>query len=122
MHLTDNASNASTALTFSGALSGGLGGNDALTNSFQGLTSKSVTLGANQYTVTVGLFVPPLPEVSGRLGANVTVTASGKSVPPPVASVPEPSALLLGWGGASLAGAWACWCRSRTRRESLQSA
>src|SRR5262245_26345191 len=57
LHLTDNASHTSGDLTFTGALSGTLGTINNLTNKFTGPTSQSITLGGNQYTAAVGLFI-----------------------------------------------------------------
>jgi hypothetical protein len=103
LHITDNASHTAGDLTFSGALSGTLGSTNSLTNKITGPTSQSLTLGGNQYTAAVGLFVPPLPGSPGRIGANVTVTGPG-TPPPPVSSVPEPSTLLLAGIGACAVG------------------
>jgi hypothetical protein len=101
LHLTDNASGQSADVSFSGLLNGSLGGTGSLTNSFVGEPSKSLNLGANQYTVTAGLFVSPLADAPGRIGANVTVAGSGDPVPPPVNEVPEPTGLLLAGIGLS---------------------
>jgi hypothetical protein len=107
LHITDNASHTSGDLTFGGALSGTLGTTNKLTNNFTGPSSQSITLGGNQYTANVGLFIPPMPGNPGRIGANVTVTGPG--TPPPVNSVPEPTSLLLAGFGLSALGARAWW-------------
>jgi hypothetical protein len=110
MHLMDNGLHASTDLSFAGAFGGTLGATNSLTNSFKAPT-QSVNLGGNQYIVTVGLFVPPLPGTPGRIGANVTVSGSGV-VTPPVTQAPEPATLLLGLVGGSALGL-RCWWRKR---------
>jgi hypothetical protein len=103
--LTDNASHATGTLSFGGALSGTLGSTNALTNTFNAPTTQSVNLGGNEYTVGLGLFVPPVPGAPGSLGANITVVPGpGTSPDPHVADVPEPSSLvLLGVGLSALA-------------------
>jgi hypothetical protein len=110
MHLTDLKSNTSGDLTFGGALSGTLGAANNLTNKFLGKPAQTITLGGNQYTVAVGLFIPPVPGTPGRLGANVTVISSG-APPPPVNTVPEPASLLLAAFGGSAVGLRAWWRR-----------
>jgi hypothetical protein len=110
MHLTDLKSNTSGDLSFGGALSGTLGATNNLTNKFLGKSSQTITLGGNQYTVAVGLFIPPVPGTPGRFGANVTVNNLGFS-PPPVNNAPEPASLLLAALGGSAVGLRAWWRR-----------
>jgi hypothetical protein len=108
LHLTDNASKASGDLSFTGVLNGTLGGKFDLTNNFQNPT-QSLNLGGNQYTVTAGLFVPPLPGAPGSVGANVTLTPG----PSLVSEVPEPASLLLAGLGLSALGVGNWWRRRR---------
>ncbi|HYT91666.1 MAG TPA: PEP-CTERM sorting domain-containing protein [Gemmataceae bacterium] len=119
LHLTDNASHESGDLTFSGALSGSLGSTGALTNSFQGDVAKSLSLGGNQYLVTVGLFVPPAPDSPGRLGANVTVTGSGGSTTV-ISDVPEPTSLILASLGLSALGVRCYRRKTKLRQENAR--
>jgi hypothetical protein len=113
LSLTDNASHATGSLTFGGALSGTLGRTNDVTNTFSGATTKSINLGGNEYTVGLGLFVPPLPGTPGSLGANVTVVPGpGSSPSPPANDVPEPTSLVLAGLGLSALGL-NCWRRRR---------
>ena len=63
---------------------------------FTGVTSKTVHLGANDYTVVIGPFMqpgPPSATVAGSIGASVTVEP---------AKVPAPPALVLAAMGGGL--------------------
>jgi hypothetical protein len=112
--LTDNASSATGSLTFSGALSGTLGSTNDLTNTFTGATTKSINLGGHEYTVGLGLYVPPLPGTPGSLGANITVVPGPGNPPsPPVNDVPEPTSLLLAGLSLSALGVRRWWVRKR---------
>jgi len=114
LQLTDTASNATDALTFSGSFSGALTANSSNVQlTFTSPTSATVTLGGNKYDVTVGTYTPPGPPGaanSGSLNAFVTVTAvSGGGG---IASVPEPAAMTL----ACLAFPFVGLCGWRRRR------
>jgi hypothetical protein len=109
--LKDDASNKTGSLTFMGAFNGTLSGNSAkITNMFTGLTTQSITLGGNQYTVTMTSYVAPGgPNAfnSGAIGASVSVSNLGIGEPQggPPSQAPEPASLLLaGLGGAALLG------------------
>jgi hypothetical protein len=116
LNLTDNASNATGSLTFGGALSGTLGSTNNIANTFTGPAVQSLNLGGNEYTVGLGLFVPPAPGTPGSLGANVlVVTGPGSSPAPPVNDVPEPATLLLAGLGFSALGVRCWWRRERAR-------
>jgi hypothetical protein len=115
LHLTDNASGTSGDLTFGGALSGTLGSEFKLKNSFSGPTTQKLNLGGNEYIATIGLFEPPQPGTPGRIGANVTVNGSVQSTPP-VSEVPEPTSLMLAAAGLSVCGLGGWWRRRRARR------
>jgi hypothetical protein len=102
--LTDTASGQSGTLTFSGKLSGSFSKDSAnITNAFTGLTQQTLDLGGNAYVVTIGPYSPPGPPDSTNLGSIAAHVDVSKIVT--VASVPEPSTLLLGLFGLSSAGA-----------------
>lgn len=123
--LKDNASRQSGSLSFSGQLSGSAtpvvspSGFDwqppyfywPVTNTFTSPTTESVVLGHNVYTVTVGPFIAPDPNVPpvvhledfplymGSSGATIDATVSV------VANTPEPATLTiadLGLAGAAV--------------------
>jgi hypothetical protein len=104
LSLTDTASGQSGTVSFNGKLSGSFSSSSAnITNAFLGATSKTIFLGDNSYTVTIGPYSPPGPPDSTNLGsiaAHVDVSAIGIS-----STSPEPSTLLLGLFGLSGAGA-----------------
>jgi hypothetical protein len=114
--LTDSASGEHATLTFSGKLGGTFSANNSnITNEFTGQTTQTVTLGSNDYTVSVGSYTPPGPPTAsnaGSISAHVSVAPSG---PPITGSLPEPSALVLSFVGLSLAGA-AGWRKRRRAR------
>jgi hypothetical protein len=108
--LTDSASGEHATLTFTGKLGGTFSANNSnITNQFTGDTTKVVTLGKYDYTVSVGSYTPPGPPTAsnaGSMSAHVSVAPSilGGGGPPPQGT-PEPSALVLSFVGLSLAGA-----------------
>jgi hypothetical protein len=122
--LTDNASNASKALTFSGMFNGtfsggdptkNIGGNANVTNTFTSLSSYSWTApNGNQYTITLGNFTPPGPPTAsnaGSISVHVAVTPGNGTISG--GGAPEPSTLLLSCLGLGFASA-ASW-RKRQR-------
>jgi hypothetical protein len=115
LQLTDDPSGKSGTLTFTGRLFGTLTPIDAnITTSFDAAT-KSLRLGSDTYTVSLGPLNGPAtlnPTVVGTLMATVDVQAGGGTTGPStqVEQAPEPSALAL--AGAGLALAAAAWRRS----------
>jgi hypothetical protein len=93
--LTDQASGVSGNLNFTGELNGTLTATSSLiTNTFTGLTTQSLVLGDNLYTVTVDSYTAPGPPGSanaGSIGAVATVS---------IFHLPEPSTLVLSGLGA----------------------
>ena len=123
--LTDSASGEHATLTFTGKLGGTFSANNSnITNQFTGQTTQLLTLGNNNYSVTMGSYTPPGPPTAsnaGSMSAHVSVAPSvlGGGGPPPQGT-PEPSALVLSFVGLSLAGA-AGW-RKRRRARSAEAA
>jgi hypothetical protein len=115
--LNDLASGASGSLTFRGNLSGSISLDQVnLTNTFLGPTTQTLTLGRNQYIVTVGPFVSPGPltrnsfyvgtptyfsEPDGSISVNVHVVT------------PEPSSLMLACLGLPSLSLARCFRRQR---------
>jgi hypothetical protein len=117
--LTDRASGASGSLTFRGNLSGSIEtiGPDRvdLTNTFLGPTTQTLTLGRNQYIVTIGPFAPPSPPTLSQ-GPIEYISAQDGSISVHVAVVtPEPSSLLLACLGLPPLGL-AGWVRHQRRQ------
>ena len=112
MTLKDTASGAAGVLTFTGAFSGTLtSGSANITNAFTGLTTQTLTLGANTYTVTIGNYAPPAPPGAINAGA---ISAFAQVSVNPAEAAPEPSACALACVGlVSAAGAY--WRRRRAR-------
>jgi hypothetical protein len=101
------------SLTFTGTLAGSMSQNSAaVTNSFSGPTSQSLTLGNYIFTVTFDGYShpgPPSASDQGSISASVTVTT------PTINNVdsPEPSTMLL--SGLGLMGALGAAWRKRRR-------
>jgi hypothetical protein len=91
--LTDQASNQSGTLTFTGQLTGtATAGNSLIGNAFTGMTTQQLVLGNDRYTVTISSYTPPGPPGtvnSGSIGAHANVT-----VEQIIHTLPEPSSLV----------------------------
>jgi hypothetical protein len=115
--LTDNASHQSGSLVFTGLFNGTLSVASAnITNTFTGSTTQAITLGGNDYTVTIGPYSPPGPPGStnrGSISAYASVVASEHNPP---GNTPEPSTLALGCLGIPLLGLVAARRRCRGAR------
>jgi hypothetical protein len=112
--LTDKASGASSTLSFGGTLSGTFSASNAnVTNQFTGELSQTVTLGANQYTVSIGPYSPPGPPSAsnaGSIAAHVDVQPASNEINN--GSAPEPSTIVLGFLGLTTLGG-AAWRKRR---------
>jgi hypothetical protein len=110
LFLQDVQSGQSTTLTFSGHIDGTLTAMNAnLANTFTGVTTQSVVLGDNRYTVTIGPYSPP--GIPGSFNAG-SISAHASVLVAPIQNLPEPGALVLGGLGSIIVG-MAGW---RTRR------
>jgi hypothetical protein len=114
LFLTDNASHRTAVLRFTGIMTGfwdQIGGRVTIENQFVGLTTQTVTLGRNLYTVSLDPF--PVAEASllpldGGFEAQFEDMTAFVEVHPPAHSTPEPSCLALaamGLGCLAAAGA-----------------
>jgi hypothetical protein len=117
--LTDSASGEHANVTFTGKLSGTFSAdNSNITNQFTGQTSTTVTLGANDYTVSMVAYTPPGPPSAsnaGSISAHVKVAPSSTHTG---GQTPEPSTMVLSVLGLSFAGA-AGWRKRRAARPAL---
>jgi hypothetical protein len=126
--LTDDASAKTGSLTFTGALNGTMtAGGAAITNTFTGATTQSLTLGDHLFTVAIGPYkAPGAPDGTpdGTIQAHVAVSDAGPAPPPPAPrphvrpptvpppiSTPEPSTLLAAVLGCVLLGGARPWRR-----------
>jgi hypothetical protein len=109
--LVDGDSSKAGSLTFSGEFNGTVSAKSSkITNTFTGLTTQSIHLGAHTYTVTIGPFSPPGPPTaskSGAISAFAQVTVDG-------GQTPEPSTMVL--ASLGLAGFGAGWWRKHARK------
>jgi hypothetical protein len=119
LQLTDGPSGKSGALTFTGKLMGSLTPLDAkVTTSFD-VPTKTLVLGNDKFTVTVGPLVEPAgnnPTVVGTLMATVDAQAAGGPVTP-TAQAPEPPALALAGFGVAAAAAFRARLRPRRSQD-----
>jgi hypothetical protein len=117
--LTDDNSHQTTSLTFNGLFNGSLTASSAnIAQSWTGLSTQTVTLGNDTYTVAMNGYTPPGPPGSanpGSISAHVDVQAGptgGGGGGPPVDAAPEPSTLALSGLGLSCLGL-AFWRKRR---------
>jgi len=96
LHLTDNASGNSGTLPFSGQFKGTVSASSSnVDNTFNQPTVQSLSLGAHDYTVTIGLYTPPGltgTTLKGAIGANLAL--SNISAPLPITGPPPPTSPL----------------------------
>ncbi len=112
MHITDNGTHDTGALTFTGTINGSLSATTStLVNSFS--TPSPLSLDGHLYHVSIAS-VPLAPPTSPQQNilAAVSVTNVVATVNP--ISTPEPTSLVLGGLGFSLFGLGGCWKRRRT--------
>src|SRR5262249_21721697 len=99
LYLQDTLSGIGQTLEFTGVINGQLtAGNSNLVATLTGLTSQTVVLGGNEYTVSLPSYTPPGQPGSvnlGSIGFHVMV----------VVNVPEPGSLALTGLGGCLLGA-----------------
>jgi hypothetical protein len=68
--LTDDASQVSDTMTFTGELSGNFSASNAnIANVFTGPTTQTATLGSNKYTVSLVGYLPPGPPTASNVGS-----------------------------------------------------
>jgi hypothetical protein len=101
LYLQDTASGKYATVTFTGEFNGTLTANSTIiANTFVGPTTKTVTLGNNQYTVTIGPYAAPGPTGavnSGSIAARAEVTVS--PIITGIFQLPEPSSSALAFLG-----------------------
>lgn len=113
LHIVDQASGQGGTLHFAGRLDGTLSADHAnITNTFLGQTTLQLVLGSNLYTVMLNSYAPPGPPGAFNHGA-ISATAQVTVAPVTVATLPEPTSLVLASLGAAGLGLTA---RRRRRR------
>jgi PEP-CTERM motif len=104
MYLLDMESGQEGRMTFTGLLNGTVSRlNTSLKNTFTGLQTQELLLGAHRYTVTIGPYTPPGPPDSpkaGAIGAYAQVRVTD------IQKTPEPSTLALACAALPLLGVW----------------
>jgi hypothetical protein len=101
LFLQDQSSGKSGTVSFTGEFNGNLTAQSSnITNTFVGPTTQTLTLGQNQYTVTIGPYAAPGPTGAVNFGsiaarAEVTVTP----VITGIFQLPEPSSSVLAFLG-----------------------
>jgi hypothetical protein len=109
--ITDGSN--SGTVTFSGQLNGVItnGVPNSLTSTITSPATQTLTLGADQFSVSITGFVPPNAYGAGNkpggFGFELQIAPSGSGSAPPPNDVPEPTTLLLsclGVGGFALRG------------------
>jgi hypothetical protein len=100
--LKDVASGQAGTITFSGKLTGSFSAdNSNIFNTINGSPTHTLTLGNTTYTVTFGPYSPPGPPSASNAGSiSAHVDVSGVSI----ATVPEPSTMILSALGLSFMG------------------
>jgi len=118
--ITDKASGESQSIDFTGKLGGKFGAGFAkVTNTFNDLEPKKLEFdkSGNTYVIWLDQYTPPGNQTSlntGSLGGFIQVIAPGD-----VQKVPEPTGLLLGGVGLSMAGLG--WWRKRRPTQAPRS-
>ncbi|MFO0930692.1 MAG: PEP-CTERM sorting domain-containing protein [Gemmataceae bacterium] len=112
LYLQDSVSGIGETLTFTGLLNGRLTAYSAnITSTPTGITSRTVKLGSNTYTVSIQAYTPPgVPGAINVGSVSAHVSVSGLIV----ATVPEPGSFALVSLGLGVLGA----ARWRSRRRS----
>jgi hypothetical protein len=120
MTVTDNTTNHTGTLAFTGTISGGLSPTtSSLVNTFANPT-QSLTLDGHTYTVTVPSSVDLLAPSSNQQNITATVSVSDAGPGSGGTGTPEPASLVLGGLGFSLFGVSSWW--QRFRRQARQTA
>jgi hypothetical protein len=102
LFLKDVNSGLAATLVFTGQFDGTLtAGSSNLTNTFTGLVTQEVLLGAHLYTVTIGPYAPAGPPGSANAGS---ISAHAHISVDPVIALPEPGTLALSGLGFALLG------------------
>jgi hypothetical protein len=111
LYLLDTESGKSTTFTFTGQISGTLTAMSSnLANTFTGVTMRTMVLGDNRYTVTIGPYSPPGIPGSANAGS---ISAHASVLVEHISNTPEPGTLAL----AGVAGFVLGVARWRSRRQ-----
>ncbi|SRR5579884_4128764 len=100
--LTDGPTQTTAQATFAGHFDGTLSATNAsIRNTFDGDTTKTLRIGNDFYTITIGPYTPPgapTASLTGSISAFVSVQPGpipGPPIPIPAEQAPEPSTLVL---------------------------